>query len=91
MKNRIIRKLLSWIWKYTASTVKNSELEATRYCNYITENYSVLEQLLIIKGIKKKLIEYREDQLKNLDIQEMDVNDKRKLLVNNLTKITSLT
>lgn len=87
MKNRFIRWCLHFFWKYTASTKRITELEAKRYCNYLTENYSEVEQLFIIKELQKALVDFRENQIKNTEVEIIQKKEKVLLLNKNLDKL----
>jgi hypothetical protein len=87
MKNRFIRWCLHFFWKYTASTRQVTDLEAKRYCNYLTDNYSELEQLFILKELHKALIDFRENQIKNTEIEVIQKIEKVIVLNKNLDKL----
>ena len=87
MKNRFLKWLLHLYWKYTASSKQISNLEAKRYCDYLTENYNEIEQLFILKELHKCLIEYRENQIKNTDIEIIEKKDTISVLNDNLDKL----
>ena len=67
MKKRFLNWLQHLVWKYTEPTAKIADLEAKRYCDYITLHYSELEQIMILKNLGKELISHREEQIKNKD------------------------
>jgi len=77
------------MWKYTASTKKVTDLESKRYCSYLTENYSEVEQLFILKQLHKDLIQYREDQIKNEELEILEKEEKVKILNINLYKLVN--
>lgn len=87
MKNRFIRWCLHMFWKYTSSTKKITDLESKRYCNYLTENYSETEQLFILQQLKKDLIDHRENQIKNTEIEVIQKKEKVVVLTKNLDKL----
>lgn len=87
MKNRFIRWCLHFFWKYTASTKRITDLESKRYCSYLTENYSEVEQLFILQQLKKDLIDHRENQIKNAEIEIIQKKEKVTTLTSNLNKL----
>ena len=86
--NRLKKWWFSLYWKYTKTSKKITELEAKRYSTYLTESYTEVEQLFILKELHKCLIEYREEQIKNTEIEILQKKEKSVLLANNLNKLT---
>lgn len=89
MKKRFFKWLNHLYWKYTAGSSKISTLEAKRYCDYLTENYNETEQLFILKDLHKHLTEYRENQIKNTEIELIQQKDKLEVLKKSLEKINN--
>lgn len=89
MKNRFIKWWFSLYWKYTKTTKKITELEAKRYCEYITDNYSEVEQSFILKELRSNLIEYRENQIKDKEILIIQSKDNIEVLSKNLEKLNN--
>ena len=87
MKERIKKWWLHLFWKYTATNKKIVELEALRYCNYITDNYTESEQIFILKELHKELINHREEQIKNKGIQILQEQQNLVDLETNLQKL----
>lgn len=90
MKERIKKWWLHLFWKYTATNKKIVELEALRYCNYITDNYTESEQIFILKELHKELINHREEQIKNKGIQILQEQQNLVDLETNLQKLKLL-
>lgn len=90
MKKRIEKWWLSLFWKYTSTNKKIVELEGLRYCNYITDNYTEAEQILILKEFHKELINRREEQIKDVNIEILEKKETLGSLETNLTKLKSL-
>lgn len=87
MKERIKKWWLHLFWKYTATNKKIVELEALRYCNYITDSYDENQQIFILKELPKKLIDHREEQIKNKSIEILQKQQERSNLETNLEKL----
>jgi hypothetical protein len=87
MKERINKWWLHLFWKYTATNKKIVELEALRYCNYITNSYDENQQIFILKELYKELINHREEQIKNKGVQILQEQQNLETLETNLNKI----
>jgi len=87
MKERIKKWWLHLFWKYTATNKKIVELEALRYCNYITGSYDENQQIFILKELHKELINHREEQIKNKGIQILQEQQNLETLETNLEKL----
>ena len=87
MKERIKKWWLHLFWKYTATNKKIVELEALRYCNYVTDSYGENQQILILKELHKELINHREEQIKNKGIQILQEQQNLVDLETNLQKL----
>ena len=87
MKERIKKWWLHLFWKYTATNKKIVELEALRYCNYVTDNYTESEQIFILKELHKELINYREEQIKNKGVEILQKKQEFVDLETNLNKL----
>lgn len=90
MKKRILNWLYHKIHRYTPGTSKLADSEAKRYCQYITESYNEIEQLIILKNLKAHLEEYRENQIKNKELLIIQTEDSIKILNTNLEKIKEI-
>mgnify|MGYP003647820843 CR=1 FL=1 len=88
-----MKRLNRWyfhiFWKYTASTKKITDLESKRYTGYLTDNYSDVEQLFILKKLHKDLIQHRENQIKNTELEIIEKEEKIKVLNINLHKLVN--
>jgi hypothetical protein len=87
MKERIKKWWLHLFWKYTATNKKIVELEALRYCNYVTNSYDESQQIFILKELHKELINHREEQIKNKGVQILQEQQNLEALETNLNKI----
>ena len=87
MKERIEKWWLHLFWKYTATNKKIVELEALRYCNYITDSYDENQQIFILKELHKELINHREEQIKNKGIEILQKKQELTDLETNLEKL----
>ena len=87
MKERIKKWWLHLFWKYTATNKKIVELEALRYCNYITGSYDENQQIFILKEFHKELINHREEQIKNKGIEILQEQQNLETLETNLEKL----
>ena len=87
MKERIKKWWLHLFWKYTATNKKIVELEALRYCNYVTDNYTESEQIFILKELHKELINHREKQIKNKGVEILQKQQNLVDLETNLEKL----
>ena len=87
MKERIKKWWLHLFWKYTATNKKIVELEALRYCNYVTDSYTESEQIFILKELHKELINYCEEQIKNKGVEILQKKQELIDLETNLEKL----
>ena len=87
MKERLKKWWLHLFWKYTATNKKIVELEAVRYCNYITDGYDENQQIFILKELHKELINHREEQIKNKSIEILQEQQNLVDLETNLQKL----
>ena len=87
MKERIKKWWLHLFWKYTATNKKIVELEALRYCNYITDSYDENQQIFILKELHKELINHREEQIKNKHVLILQEQQNIEKLESNLEKL----
>ena len=90
MKKRFLNWLQHLVWKYTEPTAKIADLEAKRYCDYITSHYSELEQIMILKNLGKELISHREEQIKNKGVEILQKKEEYSNLETNLEKLKLL-
>lgn len=90
MKQRVKKWWLHLFWKYTATSKKIVELEGLRYCNYITDSYDENQQIFILKELHKKLINHREEQIKNKGVQILQEQQNLEALETNLNKLKLL-
>lgn len=90
MKKRIIKWWNHLLWNYSTPTHKILELEPARYLKYLNESYSVDEQLFIIKKLTNKMIELREEQVKNKHLDILEEKENLAKLEHNLIKLKSL-
>ena len=75
------------LWNYTNTKNKIVELEALRYCNYVTDSYDENQQIFILKELHKELINHREEQIKNKGIEILQEKQKLTDLETNLEKL----
>ena len=87
MKERIKKWWLHLFWEYTATNKKIVELEALRYCNYITDSYDENQQIFILKELHKELTNHREEQIKNKGIEILQKKQELTDLETNLEKL----
>ena len=87
MKKRFLNWLQHIVWRYTEPTAKLANLEAKRYTKYLTQYYSELEQVMIIKDLQKELISHREEQIKNKHVLILQEQQNIEKLESNLEKL----
>ena len=87
MKKRFLNWLQHFVWKYTEPTAKIADLEAKRYCDYITSHYTELEQIMILKNLGKELVSHREEQIKNKEVLILQEKENITKLESNLEKL----
>ena len=87
MKERIKKWWLHLFWKYTVTNKKIVELEALRYCNYVTDSYDENQQIFILKELHKELINHREEQIKNKEVLILQEKESITKLESNLEKL----
>ena len=90
MKERIKKWWLHLFWKYTATNKKIVELEALRYCNYVTDSYDENQQIFILKEFQKELINHREEQIKHKGVKKKKKKQELTDLETNLEKLKLL-
>jgi hypothetical protein len=90
MKKRFLNWLQHIVWRYTEPTAKLANLEARRYVKYVTQHYSELEQVMIIKDLHKELVNHREEQIKNKHVLVLQEKENIEKLETNLEKLKLL-
>lgn len=89
MKKRILRYIKYLVNKYIPGTSKLAVMEAKRLSEHIFDNFDAGQQVIMIEEIKINLIEMRENEIKNKEIEIIKSNDDLKSLQLNLEKLTA--
>ncbi len=86
-----MKRLKNWInyllVRFVPGTSKLATMEAKRLSKHIFDNYSEHQQLIILEELKINLIEMRENQIKNKELEIIKSNDELKFLQSNLGKL----
>jgi len=89
MRKRILRYIKYLVNKYIPGTSKLAVMEAKRLSEHIFDNFDAGQQLIILEEVKLNLIEMRQNQIKDKEIEIIKSNDDLKLLELNLEKLTA--
>lgn len=84
-KRYITYKLISYI----PSTSKLAVIEAKRLSEYIFDNFTNCQHLIILDELKNNIITMRENQIKNKEIEIFKNEEDLKSLKINLTKLNT--
>jgi len=82
-KRYITYKFLS----YVPGTSKLAVMEAKRLADHIFDNWDENSQLIILEELKLNMIEKRETQIKDKEIQILESEDNLKYLKSNFDKL----
>jgi len=89
MFNRLKKYILSKFIQYIPGTSKLAVMEAKRLSEYIFDNFTASQQLIILDELKINLITMREDEIKNKEIALIICEDDLKHLKSNLIKLNT--
>lgn len=87
MKKRLIRWFNYLTVRYVPGSQQIADLESKRLSSFITENYSIKEQMIILDEMKLNVIEHRKSEISNKEI-EIEMNHiQLEKLKNNLQNL----
>jgi len=84
---RIKRWINYLLVRFVPGTSKLAVMEAKRLSEHIFDNYDEHQQLIILDELKSNLIEMRQNQIKNKELQIITSNSELKVLQSNLEKL----
>jgi len=86
-----MKRLKRWInyllVRFVPGTSKLATMEAKRLSEHIFENYDEYQQLIILDELKNNLVEMRQNQIKNMELEIIKNNSDLKFLESNLEKL----
>ena len=89
MFNRLKKYILSKFIQYIPGTSKLAVMEAKRLSEYVFDNFTASQQLIILDELKLNLITMQEDQIKNKEVELFEKEDNLKALKSNLVKLNT--
>lgn len=87
MTRRLKKYMIYLFVNYIPGTSKLATMEAKRLSQHVFDNWTEHQQLIILDEIKNNLIEMRENQIKNKEIQILQFETDLKYLKNNFNKL----
>ena len=89
MFNRLKKYILSKFIQYIPGTSKLAAMEAKRLSEYIFDNFTASQRLILLEELKFNLITMTEDQIKNREIELFQKEEDLKGLKSNLNKLNT--
>ena len=89
MFNRLKKYILSKFIQYIPGTSKLAVMEAKRLSEYIFDNFTASQRLILLEELKFNLITMTEDQIKNREIELFQKEEDLKGLKSNLIKLNT--
>jgi hypothetical protein len=89
MIKRLQKYILYKFVQYIPGTSKLAVMEAKRLSEYIFDNFTASQQLIILDELKLNLITMQEDQIKNKELELFQKEDNLKSLKSSLVKLNT--